>query len=272
MPVNVTALKSFGQHFLRDKTVLEGIAKVIKNYHKNEALIEIGPGMGALTQYLIKDFNNVTCVEVDKRCVDYLRQHFQAAIEAHPPHLLVLEADFMKLDLGAIVQGDAGIVGNFPYNISSQIVFRILDHYEQIPFMVGMFQKEMGHRIAAGPGSKEYGVISVLAQLLYEVKVEFDIAPGSFSPPPKVMSSVISMKRKENIHLDFDLSLFRQIVKAAFNQRRKMLRNGLSGLVPKEMLQEPIFTQRAEQLSVQEYIGLAKRIDAEHSKSIQSAR
>ena len=156
------------------------------------------------------------------------------------------------------------IVGNFPYNISSQIVFRILDNYDNIPFMVGMFQKEMAERIASAHGTKEYGVISVFTQLLYDVTLEFDIAPQSFSPPPKVMSSVISLKRKENIQLDFDFKLFKNVVKSGFNQRRKMLRNGLSGIVPKDMLQEEIFTKRAEQLSVQDFIELTKKI--EHHK------
>ncbi len=155
------------------------------------------------------------------------------------------------------------IVGNFPYNISSQIVFSVLDNYEQVPFMVGMFQKEMGHRIASPEGSKEYGVISVFAQLLYDVTMEFDIPPESFSPPPKVMSSVISMRKKREINLDFDFKLFRNIVKAGFNQRRKMLRNGLSGIASKELLQQDIFQKRAEQLSVQDFINLTKMIEKE---------
>jgi 16S rRNA (adenine1518-N6/adenine1519-N6)-dimethyltransferase len=262
----VTALKSYGQHFLQDKIVLGGIIKVVKKYHINEKLIEIGPGMGALTEPLLREFNPLTCIEVDKRCIDYLNIKFQAEIAAEPPRITILDADFLKIDLASFSNEPMAIVGNFPYNISSQIVFRILENYKNIPFMVGMFQKEMGHRIASGPGSKEYGVISVLTQLLYDVTMEFDIPPESFSPPPKVMSSIISMKRKENIVIDFDFKLFRNVVKSAFNQRRKMLRNGLSGIASKELLQQEIFTRRAEQLSVQEFIGITKMIEAEHSK------
>jgi len=252
----VTALKSYGQHFLHDKIVLENILIAVKKYHKDEKIIEIGPGTGALTVFLLKDFQELTCIEVDKRCIEYLNVH----LKPKNAGLEIIDADFMKLDLKALIKDQTAIVGNFPYNISSQIVFKVLENYENIPFMVGMFQKEMGYRIASKEGSKEYGVISVLAQLLYEVHVEFDIFPESFSPPPKVMSSVITMRRKENIQLDFDFKLFRTVVKAGFNQRRKMLRNGLSGIASKELLQEPIFQKRAEQLTVQDFIDLTKMI------------
>lgn len=254
----VTALKSYGQHFLNDKQVLEEIVKVINKYYKKEQIIEIGPGMGALTQYLLKDYPDLTCIEVDERCVTYLNQHFGKT------NLKIIEADFLKLDISGLLNQPTAIVGNFPYNISSQIVFKILDNYEHIPFMVGMFQKEMAERIASPHGSKEYGVISVLAQLYYDIKLEFDIAPQSFSPPPKVNSSVISMVRKDNVVLDFDYNLFKKIVKAGFNQRRKMLRNGLNGIMSKEKLQEPIFQQRAEQLSVQDFIDLTKLASQEN--------
>lgn len=253
----VTALKSYGQHFLNDKVVLEEIVKVIKKYEKGEQIIEIGPGTGALTQHLIIAFSPLTCIEVDHRCVEYLESNYNK----EQSKLRIIEADFLHLDLRDLLQQPAGIVGNFPYNISSQIVFKVLEHYQSIPFLVGMFQKEMAERIASPHGSKEYGVISVLAQLLYDIQLEFDIAPKSFSPPPKVNSSILSMKRKENILLDFDIPLFKKIVKAGFNQRRKMLRNGLSGLVPKEMLQQEIFQKRAEQLSVQDFIDLTKLIE-----------
>ena len=253
----VTALKSYGQHFLKDKLVLNKISDLVKRYHYTEKIMEIGPGMGALTDFLMKDFEHVTCVEVDNRCV----QHLNTKYAAQRDKIDIIEADFLKLNLSQFLQSQTAVVGNFPYNISSQIVFSILDHYEQIPFMVGMFQKEMGHRIASKEGSKEYGVISVFAQLLYDVKMEFDIPPESFSPPPKVMSSVISMRRKENVNLDFDFKLFRNIVKAGFNQRRKMLRNGLSGIASKELLQLDIFQKRAEQLSVQDFIDLTKMIE-----------
>ncbi|MBK9328967.1 MAG: ribosomal RNA small subunit methyltransferase A [Sphingobacteriales bacterium] len=256
----VTALKSYGQHFLNDKIVLEEIVKVIKKYESGEQIIEIGPGTGALTRYLVKEFSQLTCIEVDHRCVEYLEANYNK----DQPTFRIIEADFLHLDLRDLLHQQTGIVGNFPYNISSQIVFKVLEHYKSIPFMVGMFQKEMAERIASPHGSKEYGVISVLAQLLYDIKVEFDIAPKSFSPPPKVNSSILSLKRKENVLLDFDVTLFRKIVKAGFNQRRKMLRNGLSGLVPKEMLQQEIFQKRAEQLSLQDFIDLTKLVEKHH--------
>lgn len=252
----VTALKSFGQHFLTDKNVLENITDVIKRNYNQETLIEIGPGTGALTDYLLKNFPTVTCIEVDHRCVELLKNKY-----ALNNKFYIVEADFLRFDLKSFLQTPTAVVGNFPYNISSQIVFKVLEYCDSIPFMVGMFQKEMAERIASPHGSKEYGVISVLTQLLYEVKLEFDIAPNSFSPPPKVMSSVISMRRRENINFDFDYKLFRNMVKAGFNQRRKMLRNGLSSIVPKELLQDEIFTKRAEQLSVQDFIELTKMIE-----------
>lgn len=259
MPGFVTALKSYGQHFLHDKTVIENIISSIQKYYAKENIIEIGPGTGALTTYLLKDFKDLTCIEVDNRCVEYLHTN----LKPKNAGLEIVEADFMKLDLKSLLKEQTAIVGNFPYNISSQIVFKILENYENIPFMVGMFQKEMAYRIASKEGSKEYGVISVLTQLLYDVKVEFDIFPESFSPPPKVMSSVISLRRKENINIDFDVKLFKNIVKAGFNQRRKMLRNGLSSIATKEMLQQEIFNKRAEQLSVQDFINLTKMIEKE---------
>ena len=198
----VTALKSFGQHFLTDKNVLENITDVIKRNYNQETLIEIGPGTGALTDYLLKNFPTVTCIEVDHRCVELLKNKY-----ALNNKFSIVEADFLRFDLKSFLQTPTAVVGNFPYNISSQIVFKVLEYCDSIPFMVGMFQKEMAERIASPHGSKEYGVISVLTQLLYEVKLEFDIAPNSFSPPPKVMSSVISMRRRENINFDFDYKL-----------------------------------------------------------------
>jgi 16S rRNA (adenine1518-N6/adenine1519-N6)-dimethyltransferase len=256
----VTALKSYGQHFLHDKPVLGGIAKVIKNHYNQEQLIEIGPGTGALTEVLLKEFGGLTCIEVDKRCIDYLNVKFREEIDAQK--LKIISGDFLKINLDALLRVPTAIVGNFPYNISSQIVFRMLENYERIPFMVGMFQKEMAGRIASGECSKEYGVISVLTQLMYEVSAEFDIPPSSFSPPPKVMSTVLSFKRRNDVQIDFDYGLFRTIVKAAFNKRRKMLRNGLAGIASKEVLQDSVFQKRAEQLSVPEFIDLTKLIEA----------
>lgn len=258
----VTALKSYGQHFLTDKSVLEAISSIVDEHKTTEDLIEIGPGTGALTNLLIQKFPNLTVVEVDKRCVDFLNQN----IKVKHPNFNIIEADFLKLDLKNILMQPTTIVGNFPYNISSQIIFKVLDNYQQVPIVVGMFQKEMAERIASTHGKKSYGVISIFTQLFYDVTIALDIAPKSFSPPPKVMSSVIILKRKENIQLDFDFSLFKSVVKMGFNQRRKMLRNALSSVTTKEFLQQDFFSKRAEQLSIQDFISLTKEIEQNQQK------
>jgi 16S rRNA (adenine1518-N6/adenine1519-N6)-dimethyltransferase len=171
----------------------------------------------------------------------------------------IILQDFLKADLAQILSPSATIVGNFPYNISSQIVFRIIEYKELIPAMVGMFQKEVAARIAAKHGNKEYGILSVLTQLYYHAEVVFDIEPKAFNPPPKVMSSVMTLTRRADVP-EVDHKLLVKIVKAGFNQRRKMLRNGLSQILPKDMLTEDLFQKRAEQLSVQDFVDLTNRV------------
>lgn len=251
----VTPQKSYGQHYLTDRSILQRISEAVKSHQNGHQILEIGPGMGALTSYLVAGSPDLTCIEVDPRCVHFLRE--QAAFR----DLRIVEGDFLKVDLDALLAPETMVVGNFPYNISSQIVFRVLDHRDRVPVCIGMFQKEMAERLAAKHNNKDYGVISVLAQLDYDIELLFDIPPSAFNPPPKVMSSIICMTRKAARPAGLDYALFRRIVKAGFNQRRKMLRSSLNQVLKKDFLQSEFFNKRAEQLSLADFIQLT--FDAE---------
>lgn len=241
--------KSLGQHFLHDKNMLHKIAEAIGDVAAYETLLEIGPGAGALTQLLVaKQHPNFVVVEIDARWAEVLGQKFSAQ------QLRVVQADFLKTDLANVLKGDTMVVGNFPYNISSQILFRVLDHRQQIPQAVGMFQKEVAQRVAAKEGNKDYGILSILLQRHYEVKYLFDVPPECFSPPPKVMSGIIRLMRKSNIPVCDD-DWLKRLVKAAFQQRRKTMRNSLRQFFGgTDFLQREIFNLRPEQLSVQQWI------------------
>ncbi len=248
----VRAKKFLGQHFLTD----EGIAKRIVDSLSPEVsrLLEIGPGMGVLTKYLINradtDFH---VIEIDRESVAYLHDHY--------PTLDVVEGDFLKQDLSALFHDTYAIIGNFPYNISSQILFRVFDNRNQVSEVVGMFQKEVAERVAAGPGSKTYGILSVLLSAFYNIEYLFTVQEHVFNPPPKVKSAVIRLKRNDIAELECDERLFVQVVKAGFNQRRKTLRNALrSANLPVDTVPETILAKRAEQLSVDEFITLTKTI------------
>jgi len=237
--------KSLGQHFLKDESVLQKIADAIGDLGRFKTVVEIGPGMGALTTYLIKDKpDNFYVIELDDRWAAHL-------LQTHP--ILrgkLIHQDFLQTDL-SFLQNPSHIVGNFPYNISSQIVFKIIDHRNVVSQMTGMFQKEVALRIAAKPGSKDYGVMSVLAQAFYDCTYLFDVPPESFNPPPKVMSGVIRLTRREIKALSCDEDQFKRVVKTAFNQRRKTMRNSLKELVnDKAILESDTFNLRPEQLSV----------------------
>ncbi|GIV31874.1 MAG: ribosomal RNA small subunit methyltransferase A [Saprospiraceae bacterium] len=249
------AKKSYGQHFLTNEAIARRIARSLTDQFPGGNLLEIGPGKGMLTKYLLEHDYNLLLVEADADMVDYLLRLY--------PHLedRILHADFLKLDLDTLFDGEPfRIIGNFPYNISSQIVFKMLDHRQRIPELVGMFQREMARRIAAEPGSKEYGVISVLTQAWYRCHYLFEVGPRNFSPPPKVHSAVIRLVRFRQ-QLPCDETLFRSLVKQVFNQRRKMLRNTMkSFLDDAEMLGETFFTRRPESLSVDEFIELTNRV------------
>lgn len=249
----VRAKKHLGQHFLKETSVAERTAKLASTANTGSWL-EIGPGTGMLTQFLILEKFNIKCIEVDTESVAFLNENY--------PELEVIEGDFLKLPVKDIYKDPFGVIGNFPYNISSQIVFRILEFRDQIPAFIGMFQLEVAQRIAASSGSKTYGILSVLTQAFYDVKLEFRISPGNFNPPPKVQSGVLKAIRKNDFTLDCDEALFFEVVKAAFQQRRKTLGNALRKFnIPKEqVLQDQIFKLRAENLEVSDYVHVTRLI------------
>ena len=256
MSYTVKPKKSLGQHFLTDENIARSIADTLDNY-PNTPILEVGPGMGVLTQYLIAKKHDLTVVELDHESVEYLQEHFPE-LEGR-----IVEKDFLKLDLSELFPGDFCVIGNYPYNISSQIFFKILDYKDRIPCCSGMIQKEVAERMAASPGGKTYGILSVLMQAWYEIEYLFTVPEHVFNPPPKVKSAVIRMTRNRVRQLGCDERLFKQIVKTAFNQRRKTLRNSLRSLVGKEceILSEQIFDERPERLSVQQFIDLTNRLE-----------
>ena len=243
-----TLKKSLGQHFLKDEGICKMIVAALQENHL-ERLVEVGPGGGALTKYLLTlpgiEFK---AVELDDEKVVYLETAYPA-IKGKIIHKSILEID-------SPFEQDFTVVGNFPYNISSQILFKVLEWKEQVPVMIGMFQKEVAQRIVSQPGSKVYGILSVLVQAFYEVEYLFDVPPESFNPPPKVISGMIRLKRKTDpVLIKSERSLF-ILVKAAFNQRRKMLRNALKSLFDDEILEDELFNKRAEQLSIKQFAEL----------------
>lgn len=252
---NLHLKKSLGQHFLKDEAVLQKIADAIGEMSRFKTVVEIGPGMGALTKYLLKQkHDNFFVVELDDRWAEHLSNAYPALRGK------IIHEDFLQTDLN-FLQSPSHIVGNFPYNISSQIVFRIIDEREKVEMMTGMFQKEVALRIAAKHGSKDYGVTSVLTQAYYDCNYLFDVTPDCFDPPPKVMSGIIQLKRKEQKTLNCDEVLFKKIVKAAFNQRRKTMRNSLKDYTAgKEIAALDIFNLRPEQISVEQFMDLTNLI------------
>ena len=250
--------KFLGQHILRDLGIANDIADTV-DASPNLPILEVGPGMGGLTQFLMKKDREVKVAELDFESVAYLKENF-AALEGH-----IIEDDFLKLKLENIFAGKPFVLtGNYPYNISSQIFFKMLDYKDLIPCCTGMIQKEVAERIAAGPGSKTYGILSVLIQAWYKVEYLFTVHEHVFNPPPKVKSAVIRMTRNETTDLGCDEKLFKQIVKTTFNQRRKTLRNSIVSILDKShpLSADPIFNKRPEQLSVQEFVELTNRVEA----------
>jgi len=250
----VKAKKHLGQHFLKDLNIAQKIADTLSlaNYKK---VVEIGAGMGVLTQFLLKKDTQVYVVEIDKESVAYL--------EAHYPELRgkIIADDFLKYDIAGYLREPFAIIGNFPYNISTQIVFKLLELRDYVPEFSGMFQKEVAERICEREGSKTYGILSVLVQAFYEATYLFTVSEGVFNPPPKVKSGVLRLVRKPDYHLDCDEALFFTIVKTAFNQRRKTLRNSLKPLLTNESLKKnSIFDKRPEQLPWQDFVFITKEI------------
>jgi 16S rRNA (adenine1518-N6/adenine1519-N6)-dimethyltransferase len=252
----VTAKKHLGQHFLNDENIAFNIANALIEKCSTPTVLEIGPGMGVLTKYLLNKPFELVVLDVDAESVEYLKQHF-----ADLKHILL--GDFLKIDLNEISSDNISIIGNFPYNISSQIVFKIIENKTRIPLMAGMFQKEVAERICSGPGSKEYGILSVLTQAFYDCEYLFTVPEHVFTPPPKVKSGVMRMSRRQDT-LEVPERMFFRVVKAAFNQRRKKLRNAISlfGVSDDVLMPSGFGDKRAEQLSVDDFINLTKLVIA----------
>ena len=256
--MQVRAKKALGQHFLTDLEIAQRIADTIETSQLPAdaekwgqiPVLEVGPGMGVLSQFLLKSGREVMAVELDSESVEFLRKVF--------PALNVVEADFLKMNLEDIFPSEFALIGNYPYNISSQIFFKVLDYKEKIPVVAGMLQKEVAQRICSKPGSKVYGILSVLLQAWYDCEYLFDVAPGVFNPPPKVTSGVIRLVRNSRTQLGCNEKLFKNVVKTSFGQRRKTLKNSLASLIPvnSELWQDPILSRRPETLSVEEFIHL----------------
>lgn len=257
----VRAKKHLGQHFLNDETVAEKIANSLSFEGYNHVL-EIGPGMGVLTKYLLKKNVTIHVIEIDRESVEYLKSNYLNLANR------IIEQDFLKYNLKDIFNNEPfAIIGNYPYNISTQIVFKALEMRDQIPEFSGMFQKEVAQRICSKEGSKVYGILSVLTQAFYDAEYLFTVPPTVFNPPPKVDSGVLLLKRKENYKLDCNEDLLFKVVKTAFQQRRKTLRNSLKTLNLSDNLREDtIFGKRPEQLAVQEFIELTQLIEDDINK------
>jgi 16S rRNA (adenine1518-N6/adenine1519-N6)-dimethyltransferase len=251
----VRAKKSLGQHFLKDRNVAARVAGSLtgKGY---DSVLEIGPGMGILTGFLLdRNFPDFRVIEIDNESVHYLETNF-------PRLKNIIRGDFLAADIDVVFREKLGVVGNFPYNISSQILFKALNHRDKIIEVTGMFQKEVAERICSGPGSKTYGILSVLLQAFYDIEYLFTVSENVFSPPPKVKSGVVRLKRNEIINLGCNEALFTKVVKACFNQRRKTLRNSVRAVFDLDSENYPLFHLRPEQLSVDQFVDLTNWVEA----------
>ena len=255
--MSVAPKKHLGQHFLTDKNICKKIAAQFTGHQNNRRILEIGPGMGALTEFLMKFPNaDVSVMEVDKESIAYMKEHFPK-LEGK-----IFEADFLKADLQTIMGSKPyAVVGNFPYNISSQILFKCLEHRNQIPEIMGMFQREVALRIAEKPGTKQYGILSVLLQAFYDIEYCFTVDEHVFNPPPKVKSGVIRCTRNERQQMDCSEKLFIQVVKMSFNQRRKTIRNSIKAMIKDKEIESYLLAERPEQLSVQQFEELTRLIE-----------
>lgn len=254
---DVRPKKALGQHFLTDLDVAARIASTL-DAAPGMPVLEIGPGMGVLTQYILASGRELDVVEIDTESVAWLRGHMPA-LDGH-----IIEGDFLRLPLDTIFGGRPfALIGNYPYNISSQIFFHMLEYRDHVPFCSGMLQREVAERIAAAPGSRTRGILSVLLQLWYDVRYLFTVPPGVFNPPPKVHSGVIELRRNSRLDAGCDERLLRTVVKTAFGQRRKTLRNSLRGLLPPgaQLPDSPIMAMRPEQLSVDQFVELTLTVE-----------
>ena len=245
--------KSLGQHFLADDNIAQ---KITNSLTLRDQVLEVGSGTGVLTRFLMGDVQQLKLIEIDRQSVAWLREHYASLGDN------IIEGDFLKTDLSAIFPGEYSIIGNFPYNISSQILFRVLQYRSQIPQVVGMIQKEVAERLAAPPGNKTYGIMTVLLGAFYQIEYLFTVNENVFIPPPRVKSAVIRLQRKEDFTLGCDEKLFFEVVKTAFNQRRKTLRNSLRGLWTGHLdsAEYAIFGQRPEQLNLEEFVELTRML------------
>lgn len=251
MQAPLKPLKGLGQHFLNKPEIASDIANALSNDGSYNVVLEIGPGTGVLTSALLQTgIKNLYCIEIDDRSVAYLEENFPALKGR------IIFDDFLISDLNFLGKEPFAVVGNFPYNISSQILFRILEDYTRIPEVVGMFQKEVAKRIASGPGNKNYGILSVLLQAHYEISYLFTVPPEVFIPPPKVESGVIRMKLRKDHQLLCDSIKFKLLIKTAFNQRRKTLRNSIKSLLPVDSSAIPYLSMRPEQLHFTQFVEL----------------
>ena len=255
--------KFLGQHFLKDQSIAEKIVDALDVTNKDLAVIEIGPGTGVLTKYLLSKAIDLKVAEIDRDSIAYLKEHFPSLKNK------IIEGDVLKFDWNEIFEGKFSVIGNFPYNISSQIFFKVLDHRDKVDQVVCMLQKEVAERIASDKGNKVYGILSVLLQAYYDIEFLFKVPPGVFFPPPKVMSAVVRLKRNETTSLPCDESLFKTLVKQGFQNRRKTLRNALKRLnlpalgvgEPASLVCKELLDTRAEQLSVADFVFLTQQIE-----------
>lgn len=255
---SVKPKKSLGQHFLKDQDIAARIVQALTRHQEYKQILEIGPGTGVLTRWLIDVPGlELYLIEIDRESVAYLYQKYPD-LQAR-----IFQQDFLKTDLSALLSGTFGIIGNFPYNISSQIFFKVLEERHRIPEVVCMLQKEVADRISAAHGNKTYGILSVLLQAYYDIEYLFTVEPHVFHPPPKVRSAVIRLQRNQTVQLDCDEVLFKKVVKQGFQNRRKTLRNALKPLhLPENIRQLGVLDKRAEQLSVQNFVELTQNIEA----------
>ncbi|MBR5848133.1 MAG: 16S rRNA (adenine(1518)-N(6)/adenine(1519)-N(6))-dimethyltransferase RsmA [Bacteroidaceae bacterium] len=260
MAKTVTAKKRLGQHFLVDLNIAQDIADTV-DICPTLPVLEVGPGMGVLTRMLLEKKRPLKVVEIDEESVDYLRKNLPQLGDDN-----IIPDDFLKMHLDRLWDGEKFmLIGNYPYNISSQIFFKMLEYKEHIPYCSGMIQKEVGERLAATPGSKANGILSILIQIWYDVEYLFTVSEHVFSPPPKVKSAVVRMTRNSRTELECDEELLRRIVKATFNQRRKKLRNSIQNIVGKDspILGDTVLDKRPEQLSIEEFISLTVKVQHE---------
>jgi 16S rRNA (adenine1518-N6/adenine1519-N6)-dimethyltransferase len=258
----VRAKKHLGQHFLTDETIARNIVDALLEKDRTTTIVEVGPGTGVLTQFLIDELDNYLALDVDTESVEFLKNKYPAKKEK------ILLSDFLEADLEKLAGAKYNVIGNFPYNISSQIMFKVLENKNQVDLVVGMFQREVALRLAEKPGSKVYGILSVLLQAFYDIEYLFTVSENVFNPPPKVKSAVIRLTRNNVKQLNCDEVLFKKVIKTTFNQRRKTIRNSIRTLFNDNEQRHPLLDKRPEQLSVAQFVELTQFVQAS-SKDLQ---